>query len=214
MKTKILKKVAATTAAFALLFTLSAPTYAAPASKLNISVGQGALTINIMDSTAGGYQGTSVAAPSVAMTSTIFSFNEQTSTGTFGTATETIRVYNRTNTPTWSASIAATSGNTATWSDGSSFVMDFNDPIAANGQLTIDPSTGTITSDSTTTTGVTLGSAATFNQGTTDSITLYSAAAGATTYDFFNLTGVSLSQNVPAQQDVAAYTLDLTLTVV
>ena len=173
--------------------------------QFSITITSGTLNIEMVDS-----GGTAVTSPVITMQQKSFSFSNQTSTGTFGAASQKIRVSNPTGTATWTASIAAKDGNTSTWS-GSSYTMDFNDSSGA--QLTINPSGGTITAGGGVITGVSAGSSSAFDQGTTDSITLYSADGVAATYDYFDLTGVSVSQNVPGGQEADTYTIYMTLTV-
>jgi hypothetical protein len=180
--------------------------FAATDTDLSISVVQGAQTLDIVDAA-----GAPVTDPGVAMSEIVFDFIDQTSAGTLGITDEKIRVYNPTATQAWTASMAATDGNTATWTGGSE-IMDFND--AADAQLTINPSTGTITSQHTGIANVALGSQSSFDEGTTDSITLFSASTEAVPYNYYDLQGVSVSQLVPANQPVETYTLNLTLTLV
>ncbi|MBI3573367.1 MAG: hypothetical protein HY092_04165 [Candidatus Kerfeldbacteria bacterium] len=166
----------------------------------------GTLTVDIVDGT-----GASVSSPSASFPAQTFSFDNYTSTGTLGTSTQKIRVTNGTATPTWALTMAATSGNTALWTTGS-VTYDFNS-TAANGRLTVNPSGATITPQSgCTTTGLTLGSSTAFNQGVTDSITLLSAGSSAGTNCYWDLTSVSLIQNIPGTQTAGTYTISLTLT--
>jgi hypothetical protein len=80
--------------------------------------------------------------------------------------------------------------------------------------MSINPAVGTLTTDcaSCAATGVSLGSSASFDQGTTDSVTLVNA--GSTSNDVWRgyLTGTTLSQTIPAEQTADSYTLNLTLT--
>jgi hypothetical protein len=73
----------------------------------------GALTADIVDGA-----GSSVASPGVAMSTANLLFNCQTITGTFGTASQKLRVNNTTVSPAWTVSIAATGGATSNWSSG------------------------------------------------------------------------------------------------
>lgn len=179
----------------------------------------GALTVDIVDGS-----GTPVASPSMAMGAINVSFTSQTANGTFGVAAEKVRVENTTASPQWTMSIAANTGPTAFW-DGASADYDFNDPTAQagdgadadslGGQMTLDPSVATITPQSgCSNTGLTLGPSASFDEGVTDSITLLSAGATAETSCYWDLTGVSVSQTVPAEQVVDSYSIMMTLTVV
>ncbi len=167
----------------------------------------GVLTIDIVDAS-----DVTVASPSVALSAITYNFIEESTTGTLGTSTQKIQVNNTTNSNAWSATVAATSGATALWGDGGSNTMDFNDDSGA-GQLTLDPSVGTVVrDDSGSTAGVSLGTQASFVQGTTENITLFSSSTAALDHAY-DLTGVSMSQFVPYDQVPADYTLNLTLTV-
>ena len=151
---------------------------------LTINIRDGALNIDIVDST---YE--PVADPSVEMEELNFSFSPQTSNGTLGTVSERILLQNPTSTSAWSVTIQAYSGATAEWIGISSgYVMDYNDPAGSsgNGQLIIDASTATagrVGDDVCTINGGTgncgdlsLGSASGFVQDITDAITLYSTS--------------------------------------
>ncbi|HEX6258439.1 MAG TPA: hypothetical protein VFZ48_03090 [Candidatus Saccharimonadales bacterium] len=182
----------------------------------------GSLGVDIVDAA-----GTTVASPSLAMSGTSSSGACQTSTGTLGVSAQKIRTTNTTATPGWSLSIAATGGVTANWSSGTA-TYDFNDATGSPagcadgadadslaGQLSINPSAGTVTPQAgCTNTGVSLGSSAAFAQGTTDSITIASASASAQTNCYWDITGLALSQQIPALQAAGSYSLNMTLTVV
>lgn len=176
-------------------------------SKITItgSVG-GSLTVDIVDS-----GGTPVASPAVTFSGAPFSWTTQQSTGTLGVASEKIRLTNTTTTPAWTLSVAATSGPTTLWSGGT-YSYDFNG-TATTGRLEVDASSGASTPEGgCSNTGVSLGSATYFNQGVTDSITIISADGTADTSCYWDLTGVSLTQDLPARQEADTYSLSLTLT--
>ena len=82
--------------------------------------------------------------------------------------------------------------------------------------MTINPATGTLTpSGGCTNTGLTLGSSGAFNQGSLDSITLVTAGASSGTSCYWDLTGVGVSQTIPAEQAVASdYNLNMTLSII
>ncbi len=151
------------------------------------------------------------------------------STGTFGTASERVYVSNPDVADNgWTLTLAATGGATARWANGGATQhMDFNDPSgstsgctdggdadATPGQLSVNPSAGTITPDCTscTNTGVSLGSSAAFSQGTTDNITLINAGSSSSDIWRGYLAGVTASQTIPAEQAADSYALNLTLT--
>lgn len=179
----------------------------------------GSLTVDIVDA-----GGSTVASPSITMNPANFSFSNQTATGTFGTASQKIRVNNGTGTATWNLSLAA-SATTAFWnSAGTDY--DFNDPTAAagdgadadslGGQMTLNPSGITITPEGgCTSTNISGGSLSSFSEGVTDSITLASAASGADTGCYWDITGVSVSQTIPAEQPAASdYNIDMVLSII
>ena len=168
---------------------------------------------------------TSVSSPAVSLSSQTFSFNCQTSTGTFGTNGERIYVDNPDGADNgWTLTVAASPAATAVWNQGSNY-FDFNDAGGSGctdgadadsygGQLTINANAGTITTDysGSDTTGLTKGTSTAFAQGTTDSITLITAAN--TSADIWRgyITGISLSQTIPAEQAAASYTINFALT--
>jgi hypothetical protein len=170
----------------------------------------------------------------VAFSAKTFSFDCQhsgnASTGSLGTASQRVYTINPDAADNgWTLTIAATSGATTLWQNGGTTQnYDFNDPTGANpgctdgvdtdsrpGQLTIDPSVSTVTLDCATCTSsnVTKGSSTAFNQGTTDSITLLNAAAASDDIWRGYLTGVGLSQTIPAEQPADSYSINMTVTV-
>jgi len=202
--------------------------YAASNSTFSQVINTGALATDIMDASQ-----VTVASPSVTMSAKNFAFTCQAggsaSTGTFGANSERIYVSNPDGADNgWTLTVAATSGATARWANGGATQhFDFNDPSGGTagctdggdadsnpGQLSLNPTAGTITTDcgSCGTTGVTKGSSSAFNQGTTDNITLLNAAN--TSDDIWRgyLTGVTASQTIPAEQPADSYSLSLTLT--
>jgi hypothetical protein len=200
---------------------------AAQTSNFTQTINAGTLAIDIVDASY-----VTVGSPSVAMTATTFSFSCLTggsaSTGTFGTSSQVIYIQNPDAADNgWVVSLAA-SAATAFW-DSAGTDFDFNDPTtsgcgdgadadALKGQLTVDPSGGTLAVGacaSCATTGVTKGSSSAFSQGVTDSITLLTGASGSNDIGDWKLTGVSLSQTIPAEQPAANdYDINMTLSVV
>lgn len=199
---------------------------AASTPTLTQSITAGTLTTDILDDTH-----TPVIAPATGMTQKSFSSECRTgidaSTGAMGSNTQRVYVTNPSGADGgWTLSIAATSGPTALWTSGSN-TYDFNDPTGGGctdgadadsraGQLTIDPSIATVNLDCVecTQTGITKGSLASFSQGTLDSVTLLSAGPSADKVWQGYLTGVGLSQTIPAQTPAGNYSLNLTLTAV
>ncbi len=201
---------------------------AVPASDLTQTINPGTLNTDILDASRA-----TVAAPVFSMTAKNVSvdcqFGGNASTGLLGTNTQRIYVSNTDAADNgWTLTLGATGGVTAAWANsGATRHIDFNDPTGSNagcsdgadsdsyaGQLTINPSAATLTTDclSCTATGVTKGSSAAFSQGVTDSLTLLNA--GGTSDDVWRgyLTGASLSQTIPAETTADSYTINLTLT--
>lgn len=172
-----------------------------------IGVGEGVLNVDIVDA-----NGVSVENPNVALSTITYDFSEQLSSGLLGTTDEKIRLNNPTGTPAWSVTIAATDGSVAVWSDESGNSIDYNDPNGG-GQLTLDPSVGTVSeADGGNNVGISLGSAASFEEGVTDSITLYSADINAAVFSRYDLINIALSQIIPAKTAASEYSLNLTIT--
>jgi hypothetical protein len=192
--------------------------FATDTTELSQSI-TGSLDIKIVDA-----DGNEVTSPSVAFASKAFSMTYQTSAATLGTSSERMRVTNPSGTTdTWVLSIAATSGATTLYTDGSN-TYDFNDPTASagdgtdtdskGGQLTVDPSAGTIAGvGGTSTSNVSKGNSDSFNEETSNnSIDLMTAASGAQKPGQWDLTGVGLSQTIPGGQATGSYAIDMTLT--
>lgn len=184
---------------------------AANTPTLNQTVNVGTISTDIL----GADDTTPVASPTVSFTALNRAFTCQTSTGTLGDTNNRLYVTNFAGGASWNLTIAATSGSTAKWTSGGNNYA-FNDATGSgctNGQLTVNAATGTITTNcSSVCNGVTVskGASTAFVSGTTDSVTLLSASSGAAWKGY--LTGVSLSQKVPAQQVAGSYTLGMTLT--
>lgn len=193
---------------------------AASTSEFSQTISEGTLSVDFVDSSLD-----SVASPSVTMGGITFSFDTQDSNGQLGTDSERILASNPTETPSWTVTIAA-SASTDLWENaGSDKFFDFNDSDGYTdgsdtddygGQMTIDPTTGTITGvDGCATDNVTKGSSDSFAEGTTDSITIMSADASAPTECRFYFVGAAdnVTQKIPASQGVDTYTIDLVLTI-
>lgn len=210
----------------AVLLSMGGVVHAANTPNLTQQISAGTLTADVKDE-----NGVTVGAPAAAFAAQNFAFTCLTgltaSTATLGTNTQRVYVSNPDAADSgWTLTIAATGGATTRWSNaGASQFYDFNDPggsgctdggdaDASAGQLSIDPSVGAITTDcaSCNTTGVTRGASASFNQGSVDSITLINAAAGSDDVWQGYLTGVALSQTIPASQAVEDYSINMTLT--
>lgn len=221
----------ARTAAIASLLLGSTAAFAAPTSDVTQVINGGALSVDILDAARA-----PVTTPSTAMSAKNFSFDCQfggaASTGTLGSNAQRLYAINPSAaTPNgWNVTMAATGGATATWANtGATKLFDFNDATGTNagcsdgadtdtvaGQMTVNPAAATLTTDcgSCTTTGVTKGSSTAFTQGTTDSVTLLTASSGTDNPWRGYLTGVGMSQTIPAEQAAdSTYALNMTLTI-
>lgn len=192
-------------------------------SNFQQTISPGTLEVDITDDTY-----TPIGSPSVAMDSATFSFTCQTTTGTLGTSSEQIYIVNpNAANDGFTVSIAA-SNPTDLW-DSAGTPFDFNDPTNSGcdngsdadsygGQMTIDPSGATLATGACAgcgSTGLTLGSSASFNEGTLDSITLLTASAGSDDIGDWYIRGVSISQTIPAEQPAENdYNIDMVISVV
>jgi hypothetical protein len=179
----------------------------------------GSLSVDIVDGA-----GAPVASPSYSLSSVSQGFACQTVTGTFGTASQKVRVTNTTGSPIWTLSIAATSGATSLWAV-SALRYDFNDGTGSGctdgadtdsygGQMTINASAGTSTPEGgCNNTGVTLGSTSSYVEGSTNNVTMLSASGAANTNCYWDLTNVSVSQKIPLEQAAGTYNINMTLTI-
>ncbi len=180
-----------------------------------------ALSADIVDAS-----NVSVVTPSISFANMNFNFACQSNTATLGVSAQQVRVFNTTSTATWTLSIAATSGAAALWTNGGTRTYDFNDPTgtgcndgadgdSVGGQLSVNPTVATITPDaSCSNTGVTAGASTAFNQGVTDSIVLATGSASAEVNCMWNITGIGISQKIPAEQSESSYSIGLTMTLV
>ncbi|MEI7498352.1 MAG: hypothetical protein WCK11_03660 [Candidatus Falkowbacteria bacterium] len=207
---------------FAPLIFLSNEAQAAATPQFQQIITAGTLLTDIRDNSR-----VTVASPTVAMSAINASFGCASTTGTFGSSTQRIYVDNPSAANNgWTLSLAATGGATSYWTSASS-TFDFNDPTTAgctdgadadtlSGQMSINPSGSTITAEYTSGSsilGISKGSNSAFNQGTTDSITIMSAANTASSTWRGYQTGIGVVQTIPAEQPAQSYTLGMTLTV-
>ena len=205
---------------FAAAFVLvgGANVYAANNSTFNQTINAGVLATDILDASR-----VTVASPAITMSAKNFSFDCQSggnaSTGTFGSSSQRIYVTNPGGANSgWTLTLAATSGASTLWSNtGATQTFDFNNAAGSGctaGQMSVNPTAGTLTADclTCTTTNVSKGSNSSFVQGTTDSITLLNAAAASDDAWRGYLSGATVSQTIPAEQQADAYTINMTLT--
>lgn len=183
------------------------------------SGGGGSLTVDIVDS-----GGSSVVSPTLVFPVNVFSFSSFNSSGNLGTSSERVRVTNASGTATWTLSIAASSptdlfvgGNTGATYDfnDTSATVDGPDADSVPGRMRVFPSTATLVAEAgCSTTGISLGSTADFEEGVTDSITLASASSSADTGCYWEFTDIDIISSVPPEQPADTYSLDFTLSII
>lgn len=181
--------------------------YAAPTanSQLQQVINAGVLSTDIRDASDNILNN-----PTFAMGAVNVSTSAQTSTGTFGEAARRITVDNPGGANNgWTLTLNATTPGTGSWTGGAGSYA-YNG-TATTGQLTVNPAAGALTSAVGASTGITLGSQATFSGATP--ITLINAAAGSDDIWRGYVTGIGLSQVIPAAQAPGTYTLPMTQTV-
>jgi len=184
------------------------PTSAVAISGTTTVTAAGFLSIDIVDGS-----DVSVPSPSVQFTNAIFNWVTTQTTATLGVTTEQIKVSNFTATSEWTLSIAATDGASDIWDSGTNS-YSYNG-TQSEGRLLVDPSTLTITPGGTcSSTGISTQSSAYFVSGSVDSINLLIAGGTAETSCDWYITGIDLTQDIPAQQAIGSYSIGMTLTVI
>lgn len=157
-----------------------------------------------------------VASPSVSFSARTSSFSCQTSTATLGVASQKLRIVNTDPSTNWSLSLAASGGSGATWSNGSR-TYAYNDPAGngcTNGQMTVDPSSATISPIAgCTNSGLTLGAPVQYDTTIVQSTPLVTAS-GSQNNCTWDITNIGLSQVIPAEIPAGTYSLNMTLTMV
>ncbi|PID31173.1 hypothetical protein CSA80_04005 [Candidatus Saccharibacteria bacterium] len=185
-----------------------------------ITTSDGVFNVEIVDDV-----GQAVSDPDVALGTGVMKFACDQTSGTLGTPTQSMRVTNRSAGVLWTLSMAATSGSTGSWTDGT-HSFDFNDPGDAqpgcsdgtdsdtySGMLSVGFATATISAGAgCTTDGVSLGTSAAFHQDIADDITLARAGGSAANGCYWDIEGIDLSQTIPAEQPPGTYGLDMTIT--
>lgn len=184
----------------------------------------GTLAVDIVDNT-----GSPVASPTVTFAEQAFSFDAVTSTGRLGDSSgsgQVVRMYVPNSSPTWTVSLAATGGPTATWSNGSE-TYDYNDTSGATdggdgdsvgGQLTWSGGgsfAGVPNNTACPITGLSVASSTAYAEGATDSVNILTNGTG--TQGFcrwdYSASADNLSQEIPGAQPAGTYTLPMTLTI-
>ncbi len=156
-------------------------------------------------------------------------FQCQTSTSQAVSGGSFVRITNNISENGWTASIAPTNGPSATWHDVvSGNRMDFNDGAGSPagcfagsdgdtypGQLTVNASALSITRQKAgcNTVGLSHGNTAGFQEGTLNSVTLYSASSSSNLYCWWDIADLSFSQRIPPLTPPGDYEIDMTLTV-
>lgn len=178
-------------------------------SKLTQSIQAGTLSTSILDGT-----GATVTSPSFGFgnVTVATSGTYQTSTGTFGSDAQRIYVDNPgvVTTGTWTLALAPTSSSLGWTKDGTTQAYDFDAATAAAGQLSIT-SAGTVTPVVGTSTGITGASTGTFSS-MNASFTIMTGAASSDDVWKGYITGIGLSQTIPAAVPAGSYYINMTQT--
>lgn len=174
-------------------------------STLSQTITAGTLSTDIRNSSDG-----VVSNPTFAMGAVSVSTRAQTATGTFGENDKRISVDNPGGANGgWTLTLNATVPNTGKWTDGNkTYQYNGNE---STGRLTVNPTAGALSSVVGSSTGITLGQQAAFSGATP--ITLINAAAGSDDIWRGYVTGIGLSQEIPAGQPAGTYSLQMTQTV-
>ena len=173
-------------------------------STLSQTISAGTLSTDIRDGSDG-----IVTNPTFAMGAVTVSTAAQNATGKFGEADKRITVDNPGGANNgWTLTLNATTPG-STWTSGAN-TYKYNG-TATDGQLTVNPAAGSLTSLTGTSTGITLGQEATFSGAAP--VTLVNAAANSDDVWLGYVTGVDLKQAIPAGQAPGSYPLPMTQTV-
>ena len=170
----------------------------------------GSLDVGFVDSSS-----QTVGDPSIEMSPLDTRFECQQSSSDLGTQDQLLRVSNTTFNPGWNVSIAATNGPGGEWSSTDNS-YSFNDPDGDgcdNGQLSINPSSASVDPGGCSLNGVSLGADESYIAGSVDDITIINSDASSDIGCDWDVTGVGVEQQVPAEVPAGEYSLDLTLTI-
>jgi len=194
--------------------TVTSIVYAVNTPNFTLQINPGTLSIDIVDPS--DYSTKTNPSFSIGGTSTFSSMTSVTATGVLGDDTNgVIYISNPDATSSWTASLAA---NTTQWTTGGATpsVFPYNAVTSAQGQLTIDPSTATLTSGKSNIvldSSVTLGSSGTFSD-KVSSVTLAQANASAPRIADFVIKNIGVNQVIPAMTSSGSYSLGITLSII
>ncbi len=208
---KRFKRILATAVACAWL--VPAVAMAAPTPNLTQTINAGTLSTDILQSDGS----TPVSAPTVGFPALNVGFTCQTNTATLGDTNNRVYVTNLATNNGWNLTMAATGGPTATWSDTNSHTYAYNNAAGSGctgGQMTVNPTAATVNLDCSSacvSTNITKGSSTPLDSTGSSVVTLMSDSDGSAWKGY--LTGVGLSQKIPASQPAGSYSLGMTITV-
>lgn len=167
--------------------------------------------------------------PTIVFDTKYMLFQCQSSTSQTVAGGSLVRVTNDISENGWSASIAPTDGPSATWYDSESGNrIDFNDGSGSPagcfsgsdgdtiaGQLTVNVGSLNIARHKSgcSTSGLSRGNTASFQEGSLDAINLYSASSSADMFCWWDIDNLTFTQQIPALTPPGSYELDMTLTV-
>jgi hypothetical protein len=170
--------------------------------------------------------GSTIVSPAIEFSPYTTRFTCSSSSGVLGTSAQRLRISNLRSSAGWTASIAATNGQSSVWQSGNGKTYDYNDITNAGcsdgadndtvgGALRVDATNITVTPETFCSgTNISPGQNQTFQEGTISSITIANAASGADTGCYWDITGVNMFQDIPLEQLPDTYQLPLTITTV
>jgi len=204
---KTAHKILAFAAVGTLALAAAPPAYAALTanSTLSQTITNGTLSTDVRDGS-----NVVVGSPSFSMAALNVATSQQSTTGTFGSGTQRISIDNPGGANNgFSLTLNATTPGTGVWTSGGN-TYAYNGTAAA-GRLTVDPSVSTWTALVGTTTSITKGTSTAF----TASAPITLATTSAALEDIWNgyVTGVGLTQTIPANTPAGTYTISVTQTV-
>lgn len=181
------------------------------AATFQLTINPGTLAVDVVDASYA-----TIASPVVVFEATSASLDCSDTTGILGTAEQQIYITNPDAADTgYTVALAPTEGASATWSDGASNSIDFNDETdlgCATGKLSVAAgivSNGKLAADSMTDIVAAGGSFSSVNS----SVTLVNAAAASDDISEVVANGFVLTQTIPARTAAASYSLPMTISI-
>lgn len=189
---------------------ITATTYADDVTELTQVIDAGVLSTDVIDAS-----GNTVANPTITFPVKTQEASVQTSNATYPSGTNRALVSNPGATSAWRLQLQAEDGEGALWErDGGGATFDYNG-TAAQGQMTIDATSGTATLATLhgTATGITQQASPQAFAAAPNHVLDILTASGGVMWEGY-LTGINISQTIPAGQAAGTYRINLLQTVV